>query len=120
MKSASGVTLAILAGGAGSRMGTAKSMLRIGGRPVLEFLLDRLAWRGPTLLVTAPGRERPNGQEAFDHEAVDAVGGEGPLRGILTALEFEPLQPAGDPVVFVPLDMLGMQHEPVRWLAEQL
>ena len=35
------VTLAILAGGAGSRMGMPKAELRIGGRPILEHLLDR-------------------------------------------------------------------------------
>jgi molybdenum cofactor guanylyltransferase len=114
------VTLAVLAGGAGSRMGTAKTTLRIGGQPVLEYLLNRLAWHGPTLLVTAPGRERPIGHEAFNHEAVDAVGGEGPLRGILTALELSSSHPANNPVVFVPLDMLAMQREPLRWLAEQL
>lgn len=81
------VTLAILAGGEGSRMGGPKGMLRVHGRPILHHLLDRLGWPGPTLLVTAPGREHPLGWERFDAEAVDPVRGQGPLRGILTALE---------------------------------
>ncbi|HWE95015.1 MAG TPA: molybdenum cofactor guanylyltransferase [Tepidisphaeraceae bacterium] len=84
------VTLAILAGGEGSRMGTPKGLLRIGpdgGRPILSYLLHRMTWRGPTLLVTAPGRERPPGCEGFDREANDPESGGGPLRGVLTALE---------------------------------
>ena len=51
------VTLAILAGGEGSRMGYPKGELRLGGRPILPVLLERFAWEGPTLLVTAPGRQ---------------------------------------------------------------
>jgi molybdopterin-guanine dinucleotide biosynthesis protein A len=84
------VTLAILAGGEGSRMGTPKGLLRIGpdaGQPILTYLLHRITWRGPTLLVTAPGREHPPGWEGFDREATDPEAGGGPLRGVLTALE---------------------------------
>ena len=81
------VTLAVLAGGEGSRMGRPKGELLVRGRPILVHLVEQLAWRGPTLLVTAPGRERPAGGERFDREVVDAVAGEGPLRGLLTALE---------------------------------
>src|SRR6478609_398221 len=44
------ITLAILAGGRGSRMGKPKSHLRLHGRPILEYLLQRLAWPGPKLL----------------------------------------------------------------------
>jgi molybdopterin-guanine dinucleotide biosynthesis protein A len=81
------LTLAILAGGEGSRMGRAKSMLLVNDRPILEHLLDRLAWPGPTLLITAPGRERPAGAARFGRECIDPVAGQGPLRGVLTALE---------------------------------
>src|SRR3954467_7419583 len=80
------VALAVLAGGAGSRMGGPKAWLEVGGRPILEHLLDRFAWPGPTLLVTAPGLERPPGHERFTIEATDSVPGGGPLQGILTAL----------------------------------
>jgi len=84
------ITLAVLAGGAGARMGVPKGELRILGRPILEHLLHRLAWAGPTLLVTAPGRERPPGWEGFTREVADPVPGLGPLRGVLTALETAP------------------------------
>lgn len=80
-------TLAILAGGKGSRMGMPKSLIRVGNQPILEYLLDRLAWPGPTALITAPGREHPPGWQRFDEEIVDPVSGLGPLRGVLSALE---------------------------------
>ena len=83
----SNITLAVLAGGAGSRMGIPKGQLRIGNQPILEYLLDRMNWPGPTLLVTAPGREHPPGWTRFDRESSDPVDGLGPLRGVLTALE---------------------------------
>ena len=84
---AASTTLAILAGGEGSRMGKPKSLLTMGGRPILDYLVDRFTWPGPTLLVTAPGNEHPPGHERFAREVTDPVAGEGPLRGLLTALE---------------------------------
>lgn len=83
----SDVTLAVLAGGQGRRMGMPKAELRIGGTFILEYLLSRWRWPGPTLLVTAPGREHPPGHKLFDAEVRDPVFGVGPLRGLLTALE---------------------------------
>jgi molybdopterin-guanine dinucleotide biosynthesis protein A len=71
-------TLAVLAGGEGRRMGGPKGVLALDGRPILERLLDRLDWPGPTLLVTAPGREHPPGWRRFTNEVTDPVAGEGP------------------------------------------
>ena len=90
-------------------MGTAKSLLSIQGKPILAYLLERLGWsgRGPTLLVTSPGVERPPGCELFDAEVVDAVPGEGPLRGMLTALEHA----TTETVVAVTVDMPGLALE---------
>jgi molybdopterin-guanine dinucleotide biosynthesis protein A len=84
---ASDATLAILAGGEGSRMGRPKGLLRIEGQPILEYLHRRFAWPGPTCLITAPGRQNPPGASVFDRELVDPESGSGPLRGILTSLE---------------------------------
>jgi molybdopterin-guanine dinucleotide biosynthesis protein len=80
-------TLAILAGGAGSRMGKPKSLLTVNARPILEYLLKRIDWPGPTLLVTTPGREHPPGHHLFTREVADPTPDLGPLRGLLTALE---------------------------------
>ncbi|HZZ44984.1 MAG TPA: molybdenum cofactor guanylyltransferase [Tepidisphaeraceae bacterium] len=108
-------TLAILAGGASSRMGSPKAELNIAGKPILQYLLERFAWTGKTVLITAPGREKPKGWECFDREVVDAVAGEGPLRGILTALEA-----AHEMVVVTTVDMPALRGEQLRWLMKQL
>jgi molybdopterin-guanine dinucleotide biosynthesis protein A len=83
---------------------------------VLRVLLDRFAWPGPTLLVTAPGRERPTGHEAFTREVVDPSPGEGPLRGLLTALENSP----APWVVVTAVDMPLVRREQLDWLAAAL
>lgn len=95
------VTLAVLAGGRGTRMGTPKALLRVGDHPLLSWLLDRWNWPGPTMLVTAPGIEHPPGFERFMRECVDPVADEGPLRGVLTALEHV----ATDRIVVTTCDM---------------
>jgi molybdopterin-guanine dinucleotide biosynthesis protein A len=109
------VTLAVLAGGMGSRMGGPKSRLVLGGRPILERLAERFAWRGPTLLVTSPGNERPPGWERFGAEVTDARGGEGPLRGVLTALE----RATTEVVAVVTVDMPAIGAGEVEWLVGQ-
>jgi len=110
------VTLAILAGGAGVRMGQAKGLLEVRGTPVLSFLLDRLAWPGPTLLVTAPGREHPPGWERFGREAIDPVAGEGPLRGLMTALTHA----TTEWLAVTAIDMAGVSRTDLAWLAAEL
>jgi molybdenum cofactor guanylyltransferase len=110
------VTLAILAGGESRRMGMPKTSLEIGGRPILEYLLERLRWPGPALLVTAPSRQHPIGYNQFDREVVDAVEGEGPLRGVLTAL----LHSTTDYVVVCTVDMPAIGIEQLRWIVQRL
>jgi molybdopterin-guanine dinucleotide biosynthesis protein A len=52
----------------------------------------------------------------FDREVTDEVGGEGPLRGVLTALEG-----AGtEAVAVVTVDMPGVGREQVEWVVGQL
>jgi molybdopterin-guanine dinucleotide biosynthesis protein A len=110
------VTLAILAGGEGSRMGYPKGELRLGGRPILPVLLERFAWEGPTLLVTAPGRQHPTGWERFTREAADPVAGRGPLRGVLTALE----NSETGVTVVAAVDMPRVGAEQLRWVVQEL
>jgi molybdenum cofactor guanylyltransferase len=109
------VTLAVLGGGQGRRMGTAKANLRIGERSILEYLLKTLDWPGPTLLVTAPGREKPPGWELFSREAVDAVA-RGPLGGIVTALQ----NAETEHLLIVPVDMPCVGREQFRWMLNRL
>ena len=110
------MALAVLAGGEGRRMGFAKAEMRLHGRPILELLLEQFAWPGPTLLITAPGREHPTGWQRFTRELVDPSVGQGPLRGLLTALENLPTST----VVVAAVDMPFVRHEHLRWLVESL
>jgi molybdenum cofactor guanylyltransferase len=105
-------TLAVLAGGAGTRMGGPKDRVRLGGRPLLRELMERLRWDGPTILVASGGRAEMEGAEAFDVVAPDAVAGEGPVRGVLTALEATP----SEAVIVVPIDMPGLVADALHWL----
>ena len=110
------ITLAVLAGGEGSRMGRPKGELKLNGRPILEDLLERFAWPGPTLLVTSPGRERPPGSQRFDNEVADPIPAAGPFRGLMTALEVvtTPL------LAVVTVDMPHIGPEQIAWLAQHL
>jgi molybdopterin-guanine dinucleotide biosynthesis protein A len=87
MAALSEVTLAILAGGESSRMGRPKARLDIDGKPILRWMLERFAWPGPTVLVVSPGHENPPGHELFISQVCDPAARQGPLRGVLTALE---------------------------------
>jgi molybdopterin-guanine dinucleotide biosynthesis protein A len=109
------VALAVLAGGRGQRMGGPKSQLQIDGVAILQYLLERLQWPGPTLLVTGIGNERPPGHDLFNREVTDAIAGEGPLRGILTALDGATTQR----VIAVTVDMPGITREQLEWLLDQ-
>jgi molybdopterin-guanine dinucleotide biosynthesis protein A len=111
-----GITLAVLAGGAGRRMGGPKSAIRIGGEPILIWLLRHYAWPGPTLLVTAPGTPLPAGAERFELHAVDAAVGRGPLEGVRTALSTA----SSNTVIIVTVDMPAIKTVHLAWLAERL
>lgn len=97
-------------------MGTAKAGLELRGEPILKYLLRTLAWPGPTLLVTAPSREKPAGADGFDREVIDAVGGEGPLRGVLTGLQATDTYAA----IFLAVDMPAVQRGDLEWFVNEL
>src|SRR5437588_92808 len=109
------MTLAVLAGGEGSRMGAPKGSMQIAGDPILAYLLRQLAWPGPTMLITAPGREHPSGHELFDAEFTEVIA-RGPLGAVLTALENlrTPF------LAVVTVDMPGIQSRQIIWIADQL
>jgi len=110
------IALAILAGGQSRRMGIAKTSLQIDGRPILKYLLQQMSWPGPKLLVSAPSRRNPPGRELFDSEVVDAVEGEGPLRGVLTAL----LQCTTEMIIICTVDMPAVGLAQLRWIVQEL
>ena len=110
------ITLAALAGGKGTRMGIPKGMLQIGSEPILRHLLRQAAWPGPTLLVTSPDREHPPAWQEFGREVADPVANQGPMRGILTALEAA----ESDYVVISTVDIPTVGHAQFAWLVEQM
>jgi molybdopterin-guanine dinucleotide biosynthesis protein A len=97
-------------------MGIPKAQLKVGDNPILSWLLARWMWEGPKLLVTAPGREHPPGCEGFDREAVDAVIDQGPMRGVVTALDAAETEI----IVVATCDMPLVERQQLIWLAEQL
>src|SRR5262249_35493764 len=84
---ASHVTLAILAGGMGRRMGGPKAWLQIEGKSILAWLNAKLPWPGPTIVVSSPATANPPDADLFDQVVIDPADDLGPLRGVLTALE---------------------------------
>jgi molybdopterin-guanine dinucleotide biosynthesis protein A len=109
-------TLAILAGGEGSRMGRPKSLLTLGGKPILSHILGEARWNGPTMLVTSPGRQFPPAAGEFSFEVSDPVADQGPMRGVLTALQHS----VTDQVVVSAVDMPSTGSEIFSWLAREL
>lgn len=79
-------TVAILAGGKSSRMGTDKSFVLFQGRPMIELVLERVHGLGDeTILIT-------NKPEAYAHLGVPMYGDvypdHGSLGGIFTAVHY--------------------------------
>jgi len=75
----------IMAGGESLRMGRDKAVLDVGGRPLIEQIRDRVRPHFKEIVISAADA----GAYAFLGERVvpDLVGGQGPLMGIVSALE---------------------------------
>ena len=106
----------VLAGGASRRMGTDKAALELGGRTLLQHAVDALerADVGSIVVVGAADRSAPtvraSGPVRFE---VDAVPGEGPLRGLAAGLAAA----AAPLALVVGVDMPFVDPELLRLLA---
>ena len=109
------VTLVLLAGGAGSRMGKRKDLVRVQGKGLVKWMLERAAWRGPTMLVGAADGVPVEGEELVDVVVRDEMSGEGPLRGVVTAIE----RCRTSAMVVVPIDMPGVGARQLAWVVER-
>jgi molybdopterin-guanine dinucleotide biosynthesis protein A len=90
---------AVLAGGAGSRLGGAKATVQLAGRPLISYPLAALAAAGIEAVVVAkPATELPPLDVAVLREPVEP---RHPLLGIVTALRHA----AGRPVLAVACDL---------------
>ena len=107
------VTLAVIAGGRGERLGgVAKGLLEVEGRPVLARLLELGGLLGDTLLVT----NDPAPYARFPVRAVeDVVRGRGAPGGVHAALEGA----RTEWVLAVACDMPFVKEEAVRMLLKE-
>src|SRR5256885_8246683 len=84
MTGGKGVAGYILAGGGSTRFGRDKALAEIGGRPMLEGMIELLqSVTRPVKIVGVAGKYAAFGAEIVE----DRWPGEGPLGGIITALE---------------------------------
>lgn len=78
------VSVAIMAGGKSSRMGTDKSFIRLSGRPMIEHVLEEVSDLGNELIIIA--NEPANYQHLDLPTYADIIPDKGPLGGLYTAL----------------------------------
>lgn len=90
---------AILAGGAGSRMGRSKAMVPLAGRPLISYPLEAAAAAGlEPVVVAKPDSELPQLECAVIEEPAEP---QHPLAGLIAALRASD----GRPVIAVACDM---------------
>lgn len=96
------VACVILAGGEGRRMGGAKPQRLLGGKPLLDRVIEMASTWSDTVAVSVRSREQyvPGGTATI--EDVQEI--EGPLGGLVAALRFAAERDA-DAVLVAPADM---------------
>jgi CTP:molybdopterin cytidylyltransferase MocA/SAM-dependent methyltransferase len=76
----------VLAAGAGTRFGGGKMLAALGGRPVLQHVLDRLAAAGLADVVVVLGDDAPAVESAIDWRTERRVRNPDPGRGLSSSL----------------------------------
>lgn len=115
MTTATPFSLAIIAGGQSRRMGRDKAFVQLGGKSLIQRLLERTANLGQaeTLLIT-------NKPAAYAHLQLsmhgDALPGKGSLGGIYTAL----LNAASEFVLVLACDMPFVNGDLLRFMIAQI
>lgn len=106
------VELILLAGGQGSRMGGDKLRLRdADGRLLVAAWFEKLNWPAPPRLVLPPLGVPPEELAAWP-VALDAVAGDGPLRGIEAAFAATNV----DWLLVIAVDTPGIGRTQIDWL----
>jgi molybdopterin-guanine dinucleotide biosynthesis protein A len=116
--SGSNVAGYVLAGGASSRFGADKALAKLGGIPMLEYMIDLLIKVTGDAFIVGGTREQHQG---FDVDIIaDRWPREGPLGGIVTALDVSAKSP-GKPKwnLVVSCDMPFLTAEWLRFLVER-
>ncbi|MGO9007723.1 MAG: molybdenum cofactor guanylyltransferase MobA [Beijerinckiaceae bacterium] len=109
----------LLAGGRATRMGGGdKSLMRIGGKPLLAHVLERLEPQCSTLILNANGEAGRFAAFGLPVFADDVPGFAGPLAGILAGLDFIAAHypetnwaiSAATDTPFLPIDLVARLH----------
>lgn len=81
------MTSIVLAGGKSSRLGRNKPLQTVGGKTLIQWVIDRLAILSTEIVVaTAHGEEVPCSSRVRVKTVADAYPGRGPLAGIYSGL----------------------------------
>jgi len=78
------ISVAILAGGQSSRMGTNKAFVRVGGKPIVQRIIERVRELGSELFIIANTPDEYAALGVPVHP--DIIPGKGPLGGLYTAI----------------------------------
>jgi molybdenum cofactor guanylyltransferase len=108
----------VLSGGASSRFGRDKALAKLGGIPMLEYMIDLLIKVTGDAFIVGGSRQQYQG---FDVDIIaDRWPQEGPLGGIITALDVSGKNP-GKPEwnLMVSCDMPFLTAEWLRFLVER-
>ena len=110
----------VLAAGAGSRFGGGKLLAPIGGRPILQHVLDALAAAGVSDVVVVLGADDGPVEAAIDWRAERRVVNPDPERGLSSslALGFEAIGPEAGSVLVALGDQPLVSVEVIRALLE--
>lgn len=102
MNDASSVAVAVLAGGQGSRIGGSKPLIRFAGKTLIDRAFER-ACEWSNLVTVSIRSPRQLGESRYPW-IEDAVGIDGPLSGLASALEWTRRQGA-EALLTIPCDM---------------
>ncbi len=91
---------AILAGGASRRMGEAKALTSLGGKPLLDRVVENIAPQVSSVAIIG-GPPVWAEQRGLDHRVDAIAGGRGPLAGLLAAMDYAAQIKSSSDFVFV-------------------
>ncbi len=110
----------ILAGGVGSRLGKEKSLIEFGGRPLIQWSVEKLALLVEDVVVVARGPEQAGLLEDLIPDAsiaCDSVSGYGPVAGLAAGMELarnEYVLAIGCDLPFLNADVVNILFEQAR------
>jgi CTP:molybdopterin cytidylyltransferase MocA/SAM-dependent methyltransferase len=115
-----GIVGLVLAAGAGSRFGGGKLLAPIGGRPVLQHVLDALAAAGVGEVVVVLGRDAAAVEGAIEWRDERRVINPDPERGLASSLQvgFEAAGPGADAILVALGDQPLVLTEVIRAVIE--